>query len=42
MAPREMGPPVGDICMLSDPDGNRIEYSFDQGVYATAREVWGS
>lgn len=42
MEPREMGPPVGYICMLSDPDGNRIEYSFDQGVYATAREVWGS
>ena len=23
------------------PDGNRVEFSFDQGVYATARAVWG-
>lgn len=42
MPPREMGPPVGYICMLQDPDGNRVEYSYDQGVYAKAREVWGS
>jgi hypothetical protein len=26
--------------MLADPDGNMIEFSFDQGVYATARAVW--
>ena len=25
-----------------DPDGNTVEYSFDQGVYAKAKEVWGS
>ena len=23
------------------PDGNTIEFSFDQGVYEKAREVWG-
>jgi lactoylglutathione lyase len=42
MAPRDMGPPVGYVCMLEDPDGNRVEYSFDQGVFAAARDVWGS
>jgi len=42
MPPREMGGPIGYICMLQDPDGNRVEYSFDQGVFAAAREIWGS
>ena len=41
MPPREMGGPIGYICMLQDPDGNRVEYSFDQGVFAAAHEVWG-
>lgn len=39
--PREMPPPVGYICALVDPDGNVVEFSFDQGVYAKAHEVWG-
>jgi lactoylglutathione lyase len=38
----QMPAPIGYICMLSDPDGNRVEFSFDQGVYATARAVWGA
>jgi catechol 2,3-dioxygenase-like lactoylglutathione lyase family enzyme len=42
MPPTEMPPPVGYICMLRDPDGNSIEFSYDQGVYAKAKEVWGS
>jgi lactoylglutathione lyase len=41
MPPRQMPPPVGYVCMLSDPDGNRVEYSYDQGVYAAAQEKWG-
>ena len=41
-APKEMPPPVGYICALKDPDGNMIEFSYDQGVYATVQEVWGS
>lgn len=41
MPARMMPPPIGYICMLSDPDGNRVEYSWDQGVYATAQEKWG-
>ncbi len=42
MKPTEMPPPVGYICALKDPDGNVIEYSYDQGVYSTARTVWGN
>jgi catechol 2,3-dioxygenase-like lactoylglutathione lyase family enzyme len=42
MPPTEMPPPIGYICMLRDPDGNTIEFSYDQGVYAKAKEVWGS
>ncbi len=39
MPPTEMPPPIGYICMLSDPDGNMIELSYDQGVYAHAQKV---
>lgn len=38
---RQMPAPVGYLCMLTDPDGNLVEFSYNQGVYATAREVWG-
>jgi lactoylglutathione lyase len=40
-APQQLPPPVGYICALTDPDGNMVEFSFDQGVYAKAQEVWG-
>jgi len=39
--PVQMPKQIGYICFLKDPDGNTIEYSFDQGVYETARQVWG-
>lgn len=39
MPPTDMPPPIGYICMLSDPDGNMIELSYDQGVYAHAQKV---
>ena len=39
--PTDMPPPIGYICALTDPDGNMIEFSFDQGVYAKVQEVWG-
>ncbi|MET0145130.1 MAG: VOC family protein [Ilumatobacteraceae bacterium] len=42
LAPREMPDPIGYICMLRDPDGNMVEFSYDQGVYAKAHEVWGA
>ena len=35
-----MPPPIGYITMLSDPDGNMVEFSWDQGVYATLQEQW--
>lgn len=40
--PRDMPPPIGYICALNDPDGNVIEISHDQGVFAKVHEVWGS
>jgi catechol 2,3-dioxygenase-like lactoylglutathione lyase family enzyme len=40
--PAGMPPPIGYICALTDPDGNMIEFSYDQGVYATVQEVWGN
>lgn len=40
-APTQMPDPIGYICMLSDPDGNLVEFSHDQGVYEVARRVWG-
>ena len=40
-APTEMPPPIGYICALKDPEGNVVEFSYDQGVYAKANEVWG-
>ena len=27
---------------MTDPDGNMIEFSYDQGMYATVQEVWGN
>jgi lactoylglutathione lyase len=41
MAPRRIPPPVGYVCMLSDPDGNRIEISHNQQVYQKVQERWG-
>lgn len=41
MPPTMMPDPIGYICMLEDPDGNLVEFSFDQGVYETVRERWG-
>ncbi len=35
--PVDIGPPVGYVCAVTDPDGNVIEFSHDQGVYDTAR-----
>ena len=38
MPPTMMPAPIGYICMLKDPDGNMVEFSWDQGVYATIFE----
>ena len=42
MEATQMPMPIGYICMLRDPDGNMVEFSFDQGVYAKAKQVWGT
>jgi lactoylglutathione lyase len=40
--PQRLPAPVGYICALRDPDGNIVEFSFDQGVYAKVREHWST
>lgn len=40
-APTDLPAPVGYVCALTDPDGNMVEFSHNQGVYAKAQEVWG-
>jgi len=40
MPATKMPPPIGYITMLRDPDGNMVEFSWDQGVYATLQERW--
>ncbi len=42
MPPTVMPAPIGYITMLRDPDGNTVEFSWDQGVYATLSERWAS
>ena len=39
--PQDLPPPVGYVCAITDPDGNVVEISHNQGVYATVQEVWG-
>ena len=39
--PRQMPPHVGYICALTDPDGNVVEISHDQKVFASVRARWG-
>ncbi|HAX82623.1 MAG TPA: glyoxalase [Actinobacteria bacterium] len=41
LRPTQMPPPIGYICFVEDPDGNTVEFSFDQGTYATVRREWG-
>jgi len=41
MKPQHIPPPVGYVCMISDPDGNRIEISHNQQVYQKVQERWG-
>ncbi|WP_131768188.1 MULTISPECIES: VOC family protein [Protofrankia] len=39
--PQDMPDPVGYICAVTDPDGNVIEFSHNQRVFQTIRELWG-
>lgn len=42
MAPTMMPAPIGYITMLHDPDGNTVEFSWDQGVFSTLQERWAA
>lgn len=42
LGPMQMPKQIGYICFLKDPNGNMVEFSYDQGVYEKAREIWGS
>jgi catechol 2,3-dioxygenase-like lactoylglutathione lyase family enzyme len=39
--PRQMPEHIGYICALEDPDGNIVEFSYGQKVFATVRALWG-
>lgn len=39
--PREMAAHIGYICAVRDPDGNTIEFSHNQKVYETIKQLWG-
>lgn len=39
--PRQMPEHIGYICAAKDPDGNVIEFSWNQKVYSTVQELWG-
>jgi catechol 2,3-dioxygenase-like lactoylglutathione lyase family enzyme len=41
LGPLQLPDPVGYVCFIKDPDGNLVEFSWDQGVYEKALEVWG-
>lgn len=42
LGPVQMPKQIGYVCFIKDPDGNTVEYSYDQGVYEKARDVWGA
>ena len=39
--PRQGPEHIGYICAVQDPDGNVVEFSHDQKVFATVRRLWG-
>ncbi|WP_250292326.1 VOC family protein [Frankia sp. CiP1_Cm_nod1] len=39
--PQDLPDPVGYVCAVTDPDGNVIEFSHNQKVFQTIRELWG-
>jgi lactoylglutathione lyase len=39
--PMDMGGDIGYTVGIIDPDGNTIEFTHDQKVFATIRELWG-
>ena len=41
MAPRELAPHIGYVCFVEDPDGNIVEFSYNQHVFSTIEQLWG-
>jgi Lactoylglutathione lyase and related lyases len=41
MAPRELAPHIGYVCFVTDPDGNVVEFSYNQQVFSTIGRLWG-
>ena len=39
--PRQLAEHVGYVCAVTDPDGNVVEFSHGQRVFATVRDLWG-
>jgi catechol 2,3-dioxygenase-like lactoylglutathione lyase family enzyme len=39
--PRYVSEHVGYVCAVTDPDGNMIEFSHNQKVFETIRNLWG-
>ncbi|MDZ7733253.1 MAG: VOC family protein [Acidimicrobiia bacterium] len=39
--PVQLPPPIGYVCFVTDPDGNTVEFSYGQGIFAKAQELWG-
>ena len=40
--PMQLAEHIGYVCAATDPDGNVIEFSYGQQVYAQVRERWGA
>jgi lactoylglutathione lyase len=40
--PRYVSEHVGYVCAVNDPDGNVIEFSYDQRVFSTIQKLWGN
>lgn len=40
--PMQMAAHIGYICAVTDPDGNVIEFSHNQKVFETIRDLWGA
>jgi len=41
LGPQQMPKRIGYICFLRDPEGNMVEFSYDQGVFDKVKELWG-
>jgi catechol 2,3-dioxygenase-like lactoylglutathione lyase family enzyme len=40
--PQQLAEHIGYVCAAADPDGNIVEFSWNQKVYAKIQELWGS